>query len=192
MLGSGAGSTIDYFCEKASSHALQAQIVSIVSDRKNSGVEKVAQKHKIPFYRLEYRDPDEWTRCLIKTLSPYSPHLILLAGFLRKIPLPFLSHFSNSVINSHPSLLPDFSGYGMYGLRVHEAVIQSQAKQTGVSIHLVNENWDEGPLLSQKTLAVFPRETALQLQERVKKLEKELYLETISKIISGEINLNER
>ena len=79
----------------------------------------------------------------------------------------------------------------MYGLRVHQAVIQSQKKQTGVTIHLVDENWDSGPVIKQKTLTVLPQETALQLQERVQKIERELYLKTFSQIITGEIKLSE-
>ena len=193
MLGSGTGTTIDYFCEKAQSQELKAQVVALISDRKEIGVEKVAKKHQIPFHIIEYKKEklEEWSENLLKIISSYNPHLILLAGFLRKIPSSLLSHFTNSVINSHPSLLPEFSGCGMYGLRVHEAVIQNQKKQTGVSIHLVNENWDEGPVLSQKSLAVLSHETALELQERVKKMEKEFYLATVSKIISKEIVLNE-
>ena len=193
MLGSGVGTTIDYFCTELPTKDLKTSVVAVISDRKNSGVERVAKKHSIPFQLIEYKkaEQNEWNEKLLEVVTSYKPNLILLAGFLRKIPPSFLSHFPRSVINSHPSLLPDFSGKGMYGSLVHEAVIKAKKNQTGVSIHIVDEDWDKGSLLGQKTLAVFSGETALELEKRVKKIEKEFYLHIVFKIISKEIKLNE-
>ena len=191
MLGSGEGTTIDFFCQRIKTKELKVRVAALISDRKNSGVERVANRHQIPFYLVEYENSKRWEERFLRVISSFNPQFVLLAGFLRKIPASVISQFPQSIINSHPSLLPDFSGHGMYGLRVHQAVIQSQKKQTGVTIHLVDENWDSGPVIKQKTLTVLPQETALQLQERVKKIERELYLKTFSQIITGEIKLSE-
>lgn len=193
MLGSGLGTTIDYFCEKAKKRELKASIVALVSDRKGSGVEGIARKFHIPCHIIEYQkdQKETWNHVLLEKVSLCKPDLILLAGFLRKIPNSFLSRFQNRVINSHPSLIPEFSGEGMYGSRVHNAVINSQKEETGASIHIVNSKWDEGPLLDQKALPVAPSKNAVELEERVKILEKELYLQTVLKIISGEIVLDQ-
>ena len=194
MLGSGTGSTIDFFCEKSKKRELPAQIVSIIADHFKAGVLSVAKKHQIPFHVVEYKKKEFhiWDKELSEILLFYQPQLILLAGFLKKIGPTVLNNFKNKILNSHPALLPDFSGPGMYGLRVHQAVIKQKRKETGVTIHLVNENYDEGPILCQKKIKVFPEETALELEKRVKSLEKTLYLKTVSKIISEAFSPNNK
>ena len=107
---------------------------------------------------------------------------IILAGFLRRLGPCFLSAFKNKVINSHPSLLPKFGGKGMYGSYVHQAVFQAGEKQTGITIHYVNEEYDQGGVIDQKTLPVFPHDTPESLEERVKQAEKLFYAETIKKL----------
>ena len=107
---------------------------------------------------------------------------IILAGYLRRLGPCFLSAFKNKVINSHPSLLPKFGGKGMYGIHVHQAVCTAGEKQTGITIHYVNEEYDQGLIIGQKTLPVLPDDTSKSLEERVKQAEKLFYVETIKKL----------
>ena len=109
-------------------------------------------------------------------------HWIILTGFLRRLGPCFLSEFKNKVINSHPSLLPKFGGKGMYGRYVHQAVCKAGEKQTGITVHYVNEEYDQGDIVDQKTLPVFPHDSPESLEERVKQAEKLFYAETIKKL----------
>ena len=191
MLASGAGTTVSAFCKAGEEGRLPAQIAAVITNENKAGVISVAKKNQIPCAVIKYQkeNAQDWDQCLLKALKKQNPDLILLAGFLKKIGPAALSHFKNRILNSHPALLPEFSGRGMYGRRVHSAVIANKKTETGVTIHLVNENYDEGRILAQKKLPVFPKETAATLEKRVKTMEKELYIQTVKKILCGDISL---
>ena len=191
MLASGTGTTVSAFCEAMEKGEIPAQIVAVITNESKAGVVSVAKKHQIPCSLVKYQkeDVEGWDRLLLETVKKYDPDLILLAGFLKKIGPLMLSYFKNRILNSHPALLPEFSGQGMYGLRVHSAVISHKKTETGVTIHLVNENYDEGRILAQKKLPVLPGETPSELEKRVKVLEKALYIQTVTKILHGDISL---
>lgn len=190
-LGSGQGSTIEFFCKKIQSEKQAFQIKALVTENENSRLPDIAKKFQIPCHVIAYKNKNfsEWDEELRQVLLSYKAQLILLAGFLKKIGPGVLNQFQNKVINSHPSLLPEFSGPGMYGFQVHQAVIQANKRETGVSIHIVNANYDEGPILAQKKVPVQKGETALELEKKVKKIEKEFYFETVKQIVSGDIRL---
>ena len=190
-LGSGQGSTIEFFCRKIQIEKPPFAIKALVTDRSNSGLVKIARAFQLPCHVIGYNNKSvvEWDQALQEVLLSYKAHWILLAGFLKKIGPLVLQKFPNRILNSHPSLLPEFSGQGMYGLKVHQAVLQAKKKETGVTIHIVNKNYDEGPLLAQKKIPIQKGETALELEKRVKKIEKEFYFETLLKIIKGDIAL---
>ena len=190
-LGSGQGSTIEFFCKKIQLEKQAFQIKALVTENSNSRLIDIAKTFQIPCHVVDYKSKSfpEWDEELRHVLLSYKAQLILLAGFLKKIGPLVLNQFQNKIINSHPSLLPEFSGPGMYGLKVHEAVIQTKQKETGVTIHTVNENYDEGPILAQKKILIQEGETALDLEKKVKKIEKDFYFETVKKIINGDIRL---
>ena len=191
LLAGGAGTTVSAFCEAVRDGKLPAQIATAITNKGKAGVRAVAEKWKIPCPVIPYRkeNPEAADRLLRDTLKTYHPDLILLAGFLKKIGPLTLSHFENRILNSHPALIPEFSGQGMYGLRVHTAVITDKRRETGVTIHLVSEGYDEGRILAQEKLSVFPEDTPLNLEKRVKRLEKKLYIQTVKKILMGELSL---
>ena len=191
MLASGAGTTVSAFCKAEEKGQLPAQVVAVITNESEAGVISVAKEHQIPCTVIKYQKENvkDWDQRLLEALKKQDPDLILLAGFLKKIGPSILSHFKNRIVNSHPALLPEFSGKGMYGLRVHSAVIAHKKTETGVTIHLVNENYDEGHILAQKKLPVFPKETPTELEKRVKTMEKDLYIQTVTKIIFGDISL---
>ena len=190
-LGSGRASTIEFFCEKIQSDSPPFQIEALVTENPQSGLIEVARAFHLPYHIVEYKNKSfkDWNKELIQVLLLYKPRLVLLAGFLKKIGPDVLNEFKNRIINSHPSLLPEFSGFGMYGLKVHQAVIREKKKQTGVTVHVVNENYDEGPILAQKKIPIEEESDALELERTVKKIEKNFYFETVLKIVRGEISL---
>ena len=119
---------------------------------------------------------------IVQNLKEREIDLIVLAGFLWLIPVDLIRNFR--IINIHPALLPKYGGKGMYGTRVHEAVIHNKEKQTGVSIHYVNENYDEGQIISQKKVDVLKQDTVQTLEARIKEIEKGFLLETLLKILN--------
>ena len=114
------------------------------------------------------------------------PSLIVLAGFLWKIPKTFVEKFSNKIINIHPALLPKYGGKGMYGINIHNAVIEKKEVKSGITIHYVNENYDEGEILFQKSININKGETAKELSKRILALEHEYYPKIIHKTLKGE------
>lgn len=128
----------------------------------------------------DYPDFAAWDAALLALLRKGNPDFILLAGFLKKIGPGVLNVFQNRIVNTHPSLLPKYGGHGMFGRRVHEAVLKAKEPQTGVTIHLVNEKYDEGPILKQVTIPIHANETADRLEARVKEIEKSVLLEFLN------------
>lgn len=125
------------------------------------------------------------TDCILHILQTFSPDLIVLAGFLLKIPENLLLNFPNKIINIHPALLPKYGGKGMYGIRVHQAVKDNKDMETGITIHYVNENYDEGAIIHQAKTAISPYDTVEAVAEKVHILEYEHFPKVIDKLLSG-------
>jgi phosphoribosylglycinamide formyltransferase-1 len=118
---------------------------------------------------------------LILDLAQENPDLIVLAGFLWKIPETIVKAYPNKIVNIHPALLPKFGGKGMFGMNVHRAVISSGESESGITIHYVNENYDEGAIIMQATVSVEPSDTPESLAQKIHKLEHQHYPITIEK-----------
>ncbi|QNJ97573.1 phosphoribosylglycinamide formyltransferase [Constantimarinum furrinae] len=125
---------------------------------------------------------------VLNILRETNPDLIVLAGFLLKFPAHILHEFPNKVINIHPALLPKYGGKGMYGSHVHQAVLEHKEKETGITIHYVNEHYDEGAIIFQATTAVIPSDTAKTIAEKVHQLEYKWLPKVIEKILVSEEN----
>ncbi len=121
----------------------------------------------------------DWTLALEKTLKSFQPHLIVLAGFTRLIPEHMIRAHPRAILNSHPSLLPAFGGKGMYGIHVHKAVLAAQVPWTGISVHWVNSQYDQGEIIAQLRVPVVSADSAEDLQARVKEAERPFYLKVI-------------
>jgi phosphoribosylglycinamide formyltransferase-1 len=111
---------------------------------------------------------------------------VILAGYLKKITPELIEHVSQKIINIHPALLPDFGGKGMYGTHVHAAVLEANSKTSGITIHLVNEVFDQGKILMQYTCEVEKNETVSSLEQKIRELEMRYFPEAISRIVSNE------
>lgn len=123
------------------------------------------------------------TECVLSILKDTAPDLIVLAGFLWKVPENIIHAFPNKIINIHPALLPKYGGKGMYGMRVHEAVKSNQEKETGITIHYVNEHYDEGAIIQQATTSISPNDGPEEIAAKVHALEYEHFPKAIAKIL---------
>ena len=163
--GSNAKNLIHYFSQNT-----EVKISFVISEKINPELEQLCNLHEISFIqpaKYQVSAPDY----LIKTCLDYDINFIVLAGFLKKIPEELIQKFPEKIVNIHPSLLPKFGGKGMYGDHVHNAVIESQEKESGITIHLVNEEYDKGKILAQFSVPILPDETVETLREKIKKLE---------------------
>lgn len=147
-----------------------AQIVGVLSNNANARALERAAEHGIFSVAVSVKDYDNreaFEKAMLEKLCLMEPDLIVLAGFLVKIPKEMVRHFQNKIINIHPSLIPSFCGTGYYGIKVHEKVLERGAKITGATVHFVDEGMDEGPIIAQKAVAVEDNDTPQTLQRRV-------------------------
>lgn len=177
--GTNAENLIRYFQNNK-----KAEVVAVLSNKKDAGVLKRAQQlgvDTIVFTRSELYQEG----VVLEHLRRLSPDLIVLAGFLWMFPPVILQEFQNKVVNIHPALLPKFGGKGMYGMRVHQAVVDQKEKESGISIHLVNEAYDEGKLLFQKSIPLSPEDTPEALAQKIHALEYEHFPQVIEKLLDS-------
>lgn len=171
IFASGTGTNAENIIEYFEGHD-KIEVALIISNRAKAGVIDIGPKHDIPVYIVD-KEKLETTDKALKILEGNKIDFIILAGFLLKVPDYILQAYPDKIINIHPALLPDFGGKGMYGKYVHEAVINAGKKESGITIHLVNENYDEGKILHQVSLEIGEGETAESLAQRVQTLEHE-------------------
>ena len=125
---------------------------------------------------------------ILRLLEDHNIDLVVLAGYMKLIPADVVDRYENRIINIHPALLPAFGGKGCYGLNVHKKVINSGVKKTGVTVHYVNRNYDEGHIIAQETVNVFPEDTAQSLAEKVLKIEHELFPDILKEICNNRMH----
>jgi formyltetrahydrofolate-dependent phosphoribosylglycinamide formyltransferase len=172
---SGRGSNLEALLRTLQPGA-PAEIVLVVSDRAAAPGLAHARDREIPAVVLaDPADAAAW----LELLREYRVDLLVLAGYLRLVPAPVVAAYRGRIINTHPSLLPAFGGQGMYGVRVHQAVLKSGARETGVTIHLVDEAYDRGAVLAQSRVPVLRGDTAEQLAARVLEVEHRLLPATV-------------
>jgi len=176
LFASGKGSNIqailDYFKNTKTFNP-----VLIVSNKADAGALDIAKENQIAY---DVIDREKFKSVeFLKKINDLQPRLIVLAGFLWKIPETFVSAFPNKIINIHPALLPKYGGKGMYGMNVHEAVIAAKEKESGITIHYVNENYDEGNHICQAHCSISPEDTATTLAQKIHQLEHYFFPRTI-------------
>ena len=147
---------------------------------------------RVPAYHLSaetHPEPEALDRTIRDTLIRHGVGLVVLAGYMKKLGPETLAQYAGRVINIHPALLPRFGGLGMYGMRVHEAVLASGASETGVTIHLVDRDYDRGAILAQCRVPVLPDDSPGSLAARVLAREHGFLVETLERILAGELVL---
>ncbi len=181
IFASGAGSNADKIIEHFQAHPF-IRVVLIVTNNPHAGVIQIANKHQIPYEIITNNDLLD-SKPLIQKLESKAVRTIILAGFLKKIPSSIINQFPNQIINIHPALLPKYGGKGMYGDAVHTAVIANKESESGITIHLVDEIYDHGIILFQKTCSIDQKETPASLAAKIHKLEHSFFPETIQAYI---------
>lgn len=175
--GSNAGAIINYFKDHP---AIRVSLV--LTNNPAAGVIKVAHDAKI-VSAIVTKESLQKEELITKLLDATKVDFIALAGFLQMVPAFLLKQYPNRIVNIHPALLPKHGGKGMYGLKVHEAVLAAGETETGISIHYVNEHYDEGELILQKKITIEPGDSSLKLAARVLELEHEWYPKTIEALL---------
>lgn len=161
-----------------------ASVIQVLSNNPRAKVLERCKNLKVSalcFNRVAFSQTDD----VLNILKMTNPDLIVLAGFLWKIPEKFIMAFPNKIINIHPALLPKYGGKGMYGIHVHEAVVENKEKETGITIHYVNENYDEGTVIFQAKCDVLPNDTADDVAARIHELEMEHFPKVVEKLLNG-------
>lgn len=168
---SGGGTNLQAILDGIDSGRVSnTEVAAVISNNSGAKALQRAEEHGIPGICIsprEYTDRAAFNRAFTEELCRLGPDLVVLAGFLVKIPEQAVEAFPNRIINIHPSLIPSFCGVGYYGLKVHEKVLERGVKVTGATVHFVNDGMDEGPIIAQKAVAVEDGDTPEVLQRRV-------------------------
>jgi phosphoribosylglycinamide formyltransferase-1 len=176
--GTNAENIIRYF-----EHNNVIRTVAVLSDQKNANVLNRAANFNVPvraFTKHELYETDE----ILNFLKELKTDLIVLAGFLKLMPEKIIHAFKGRIINIHPALLPKFGGKGMYGMHVHRAVHGAKEKETGITIHHVNEEFDEGEIIFQEKFSIDEYDSPEKILEKIRKLELEFYPKVIEKLLT--------
>jgi phosphoribosylglycinamide formyltransferase-1 len=184
ILASGSGSNAENII-KVFRETREADVVQVLTNNPSAGVIDRCRQLDVPCGILSPQTCKEGNR-MLAILDKSQPDLIILAGYLRLIPAEVVERFEGRIVNIHPSLLPAYGGKGMYGMHVHEAVIRNGEKESGITIHLVNEAYDEGQVIMQQKVDVSPEETPDTLAEKIHTLEMKWFPEAIRQLLSKE------
>lgn len=181
IFASGAGSNAAKIIEYAPTHF---KVALVVCNKPGAGVLDIARENNIPTLLIE-KETFFRGNAYVEELKAAGIGFIVLAGFLWKVPPTLIQAFSGKIINIHPALLPNYGGKGMYGQRVHEAVIANGDTESGITIHWVDEQYDHGSTIFQATCPVLPGDTAGTLAQRIHGLEHEHYPKIIAQLLEG-------
>ena len=168
---SGGGTNLQAIIDAVEAgRVTNVELVGVISNNKSAKALERAANHGIPGLCIspkDYQDRERFNDAFLEKLNEFAPDLIVLAGFLVRIPPAMVKEYGNRIINIHPSLIPSFCGVGYYGLKVHEKVLERGVKVTGATVHFVNDGMDEGPIIAQKAVCVEEGDTPEILQRRV-------------------------
>ena len=191
VLVSGSGTNLQAIIDAInSSKLLNTEISIVISNRKDAYALKRADKSGIQTLFLnpkDFFDEREFDKKLIEIVSVHNIDLIVLAGYTKILSDVFINAFQNKIINIHPALLPNFGGKGMYGEKVHEAVLKSSVKESGCTVHFVTGEVDKGPIIGQKKVPVLENDTVEVLQKRILVEEHKLLVESIKKVLFSQV-----
>lgn len=174
--------TIDKACKDGQ---LDAEVAVVISNNSKANVIITANNRETPTHIINNNlfPNEDLDEKITKLLVEYKCDYIFLSGYMKKLEIKLITVFKNRIINSHPALLPKFGGKGMYGRHVHEAVIEAKEKVSGVTIHFVNEEYDEGEFILQNSIYIDENCTVETLEDNIKKLESISIIEALQKII---------
>lgn len=192
ILASHDGSNLQAIVDACKAEIVIANPVVVISNNSKSGALKRAQREGVPYFHVSkslYSDDNEVDYQITQKLLQYKVDLVVLAGYMKRLGGLIVSTFEDRIINVHPSLLPKFGGKGMYGIKVHESVLLAGERKTGVTIHKVQGEYDQGTVLAQVEVQVREDDTPCSLRDRVLIIEHDLYVKTLREISLGRIKL---
>jgi len=190
FIASHGGSSARHIITAIEQKALAAELGVVITNNSDSAILRWCQEQHIPVHLINAKthpDPESEDLAIMNTLTEAQTDLVVLSGYMKKIGPHTLARFNGHILNIHPALLPKHGGHGLYGDRVHEAVLKSGDTVSGASVHLINERYDEGPVLKQSHVPVLPDDTIASLRARVQATEGDLYLETLKDIVEGKL-----
>ena len=185
---SGRGSNLQAIINSNLS-ADKIKIESVVSDKSECAAFQIADKYSIPTYIIGNKPGSKTYNELISIFNELNIELIVLAGYLKLIPVEFIKYFKNRIINIHPALLPGFGGKGMFGMNVHKAVFSSNEKLSGATVHFVDEIYDNGLIIAQEKVDISGVKSPEEIAERVLKAEHKLLPFVINKFAENKITI---
>jgi len=174
VFASGRGSNFQALAETIAKKNIDAKIVVVISNNSDAGALALAQQLHIPALHLsqkQFPSKDAFTEAVLAALESRGVNFIVLAGYMKKVDPAVIKRYRNNIINVHPALLPAFGGQGMYGHYVHEAVIAQKAPVSGATVHIVDDQFDHGPIVLQESIPVAENDTPETLAERVLRIE---------------------
>lgn len=185
VLASHGGTILQAVLDACASGELKGQVAVVISNNSNSGALARAREAGVPAVHLSsatHPEGDRLDAAMVQALNDAQADWVLLAGYMKKLGPKVLSAYRNRIVNTHPALKPKFGGAGFYGRRVHEAVLAAGDTETGATVHLVDEQYDSGPVLAQVRVPVRGDDDAEALEERVKIAERKLVVATLAEL----------
>jgi len=192
FMASHGGSNMQAIIDAIKVGKIDAEAACLISNNSKSGAMERAAKEGIPHYHISgktHPDPEQHDKAIIDTFHKHNVNIIVLAGYMRKVNPRIIKEWEGRVLNIHPALLPKFGGKGMWGMHVHEAVIAAGEKESGPTVHIVDEHFDHGRILAQLKVPVHPDDTPETLAARVLEKEHQLYPLVLAQISEGLIEL---
>lgn len=190
---SGGGTTLKNVLTEIDQGRCPALVKQVISSNANASGNRFATDRKIPLHvanRADHTTDAAYSEALFSVIREAEVRYVILGGFLKRLVIP--QDFVNRVINIHPSLVPSFSGQGMYGMRVHQAVLDYGCQLTGCTVHFVDNEYDHGPIISQRAVPVLPGDSAELLQKRVFREECRVYPEVIRWLAEDRVRCEDR
>jgi phosphoribosylglycinamide formyltransferase-1 len=195
IFASGGGSNFQTLIDRKNNGDLHVDLSVLIVNNSGAGAVARAEKEGISVEHCapsHYDDERTYNDYLKQLLKQYGIELIVLAGYMKKLPPTIVKAYANRIVNIHPGLLPAFGGKGMYGMHVHRAVLEYGAKISGITIHFVDEEYDHGPIILQKVIQVMDDDTADTLAKRVLEVEHDNLWRVVEAIARGTIRVEGR
>jgi phosphoribosylglycinamide formyltransferase-1 len=183
VLGSGRGSNFEAILNAVDEGRLPgARVGLVLSNNSTAGILEIARAHAIPAVHLSEKQcasPEAFVDALLAELRAHETGVIVLAGYMKRLPAQVVAAYRHRIINVHPALLPDFGGQGFFGIHVHEAVLTAGRTESGATVHIVDDQYDHGAIVLQEKVPVLPDDTPATLAARVLKVEHRILPEAI-------------
>ena len=194
VFASGRGSNFEAILKAIQDGRLDARVRLLLTNREEAGALELAKAHGIPgavISKQNFESRAIFVEDMLAKLKNHGVDFIVLAGYMKKVPPEAISEYRNRIVNIHPALLPSFGGKGMYGHHVHEAVLERGCKVSGVTVHIVDEVYDHGPIIAQRSVIVEEGDTPETLAARVLNVEHQIYAEALQLFAQDKVEVRD-